>query len=132
MSTNLNASKTAKPIETDLQLLAMLTGMRRTIDINIAEAKKVGREDIAESEATQGRILDEYIHGSGLEVLTEEKLRPMVLDAIEAAVQKGKKGKAIVGEVIKQVKAAAEGKVVDAGTLGVLANELVERHTKQS
>ena len=132
MSANLNASKTPRPIETDIQLVGMLVNMRRTTSQNIAEARKVGREDIAETESVQGGILDEFIDGSGLEVLREEQLRPLILEQIEASVQGGKKDKALLGDVIKNIKESTESKVVDNSVLGPLVKDLVNEHTKQS
>lgn len=130
MSANLNASKTAKPIETDLQLVTLLMSMRRTIDQNIAEAKKVGREDIAESESVQGGILQEFINASGLEVLGEEQLRPLITQQIESSVQAGKGGKALFGDVIKNLKQTTEGKVIDNTVMATLIKELVAEQTK--
>lgn len=132
MSANLNASKTAKPIETDTQLVTMLMGMRRTIDQNMAEARKVGRDDIVEAESVQAGILDEFIGASGLAVLREAELRPLILKQIEASVQTGKSGKSLVGDVIKNLKDITAGKVVDGSVLAPLVKELVSSETKQS
>jgi hypothetical protein len=132
MSANLNASKTAKPIATDAQLVTMLMGMRRTIDQNIAEAKKVGRDDILQSEQVQAGILDEYIGSSGLEILGEAELRPLILKEIEDALASGESTKSLIGGVMKRVKEATEGKIVDSTVLAPLAKQLVNEQTKKS
>lgn len=131
MSANLNASKTSKPIETDLQLVTMLMGMRRTIDQNIAEAKKVGRDDMVQSESVQGSILDEFVNNSGLEILGEEELRPLILKQIESSVQGGKEGKSLFGDVIKHLKETTAGKVIDSSVLAPLVKDLVNANAKQ-
>ena len=132
MSANLNASKTAKPIATDAQLVTMLMGMRRTIDQNIAEAKKVGRDDILQSEQVQAGILEEYIGNSGLEILGEAELRPLILKEIQDSLSRGEATKSLVGGVIKRVKEATDGKIVDSTILAPLAKELVNEQTKKS
>lgn len=132
MSANLNASKTAKPIETDGQLVTLLVSMRRIIDQNIADARTAKRDDIVESETVQRGILDEYIASSGVEVLGEEQLRPLIQKQIESSTQAGKKDKALFGDVVKHVKEAVSGKVVDNSVLANLVKDLVHQSTNQS
>lgn len=132
MATNLNASKTSRPIATDAQLVTLLMGMKRTADGNIAEARKAGREDLVASEQTQGSIIEEYIGASGLEVLGEETLRPMIAAEVEATLASGRPLKSVMGKVMKRVNETAGNKLVDNTLVALLVQELIQEKTKKA
>jgi uncharacterized protein YqeY len=67
LAATLNASKTDKPITTNAQLVRLLQRTAKKSQEAALEARTVGREDLAEKEEAQQRILEEYVvSGSGL------------------------------------------------------------------
>ncbi|VUC37707.1 unnamed protein product [Clonostachys rosea] len=132
LSENLNASKTRTPIRTDPQLVIKIIKMRRSIEESAAEAKKVGRDDLAEKELEQAKIMGEYIARSKLEVLGEEQLRPMIKEEIELSIVEGDQSKTLMADVIKRIKVATEDKVVENKILAPLVKELINERNKQN
>uniref|UniRef100_A0A8H7NNE6 Altered inheritance of mitochondria protein 41 n=1 Tax=Bionectria ochroleuca TaxID=29856 RepID=A0A8H7NNE6_BIOOC len=130
LSANLNASKTKTPIRTDPQLVIQIMKMKRSIEETAAEAKKVGREDLAEKELEQAKLMEEYIVKSKLEVLGEEQLRPMIKEQIELSIAEGAQTKTLMPDVIKRIKAATEDKVVESKILAPLVKELINERNK--
>lgn len=112
LSQTLNASKTAAPINTDSQMLALL---RKTASASRAagdEFRAAGRDDLAEKEALQVSIMEEY--AGSVETVSEEDIRNAVLAVVERL--KGEGGKMAMGDVLKQVFAP-----------GVLGDKPVEK-----
>ncbi|CAH0048627.1 unnamed protein product [Clonostachys solani] len=132
LSENLNASKTKTPIRTDPQLVIQIMKMKRSTEDTAAEAKKVGRDDLAEKELEQAKILEEYIVKSKLEVLGEEQLRPMIKEEIELSIAEGGQAKTLMADVIKRIKVATEDKVVENKILAPLVKELINERNKQN
>lgn len=130
LSANLNASKTKTPIRTDPQLVIQIMKMKRSIEETAAEAKKVGREDLAEKELEQAKLMEEYIVKSKLEVLGEEQLRPMIKEQIELSIAEGAQTKTLMPDVIKRIKTATEDKVVESKILAPLVKELINERNK--
>ncbi len=60
LTETLNASKTSTPINTDLQMLALLRKSTTASRIASEEFKSAGRQDLAEKEESQARIMEEY------------------------------------------------------------------------
>lgn len=105
ITTTLNASKTPKPIRTDLELVALL---RKTQHACLDAAKgfrDAKREDLAQKEEEQAAVAKEYVASSGVKILAEEELRALVAEAVEAAKAAGVEAKALTGEVYKRVVA---------------------------
>ena len=125
MSENLNASKTATPIKTDLQLVALIRKLRRGSEEAMTEAKAAGREDLASKESEQAQLYDEYIAGSGVQSLTGAELKDMVQGIIEACKQAGTAPKALVGEVMSRVNQATKGKDVDRKEVAGLVKDIM-------
>ncbi|PTB60411.1 hypothetical protein M431DRAFT_514873 [Trichoderma harzianum CBS 226.95] len=113
MSANLNASKTTSPIRTDVQLVALIRKLQKSAQDAVADAQAAGRDDLVQKENEQISILDEYIAGSGVQTLGEAEIKALISQAIEAVNAAGKGGKSLMGEVMKRVNAALEGKDVD-------------------
>jgi len=65
MSQTLNASKTSTPIQTDLQMLALLRKTANASRVASAEFKGAGRHDLADKEESQLRIMEEYSGSRG-------------------------------------------------------------------
>ncbi|KAG6242787.1 hypothetical protein E4U24_005615 [Claviceps purpurea] len=125
LSANLNASKTASPIQTDVQLVALIRRIQKSAQDAVEDAKSAGRDDLVNKEMEQVRIMDEYIAGSGVQTLGEAELKTLAQDAIEASKAAGTATKAIVGDVMKRLAGALEGKDVDRKALAAMIKELV-------
>ncbi|KAG6061193.1 hypothetical protein E4U17_002404 [Claviceps sp. LM77 group G4] len=124
LSANLNASKTASPIQTDVQLVALIRRIQKSAQDAVEDAKTAGRDDLINKEMEQIRIMDEYIAGSGVQALGEAELKALAQDAIEASKAAGTTTKAVVGDVMKRLAGALEGKDVDRKALAAMIKEL--------
>lgn len=81
LAATLNASKTASPIRTDAQLVALLRKTAQASKDAIDGFKAAGREDLVEKESAQVKILLDYAADSGLEVVDEAKLEDLAEQA---------------------------------------------------
>ena len=101
LTQTLNASKTSTPVNTDLQMLALLRKSANASRIASAEFKAAGRQDLVEKEESQLRIMEEY--ASGVETVGDED----IMAAVKGVVDKMKKEGATmqIGEVVKRVLA---------------------------
>lgn len=127
MSANLNASKTSSPIRTDVQLVALIRKLRKSAQDAVAEAKAAGRDDLVDKENQQMSVLDEYVAGSGVQSLGEAEIKALINEAVEAAKGAGAAGKSLMGDVMKRVNAALEGKDVDKKSVAALVKELTSQ-----
>lgn len=95
----LNASKTNSPVNTDLQLLALIRKTANASRTASEEFKNAGRQDLAEKEDSQLNVLDEY--AGCVETLGEDDIKA----AVEAVIAKMKGEGTILkmGEVLKRV-----------------------------
>ncbi|KAI0009728.1 GatB/YqeY domain-containing protein [Xylariaceae sp. FL0662B] len=124
LSATLNASKTANPIATDAQLVALLRRTQRASADASAEFTAAGRADLVDKEQAQIAVLDEYIAGSGVEELTEDQLRTIVADVVAAATAEGKPK---MGDVMKRLLAPGgplEGENVEKGQLAQIVKQV--------
>lgn len=126
MSATLNASKGPNPIHTDVQLVALLRKTQRASLDAAKEFKDAGREDLAQKEEEQAQIMEEYVAGSGVQVLSEQELKALVTEAVESAKSAGVAPKALVGDVMKRLAGALEGKDVDRKELANMVRQLAE------
>lgn len=124
MAANVNASKTSSPIRTDVQLVHLMRSIVKVHEDAIAEAKAANREDLVDKETGQIQVLQGYLEGSGVQTMTEEQIKETVQSAITAAKEAGVAGKALVGDVMKRIKGALEGKDVDRKAVANLVKEL--------
>ncbi|KAJ6447125.1 Aspartyl/glutamyl-tRNA amidotransferase subunit B-related protein [Purpureocillium lavendulum] len=124
MSANLNASKTATPIRTDVQLVALIRKIQKSALDSAADARAAGRQDLVDKEEEQARILDAYLADSGVRTLGEAELRALVQDAVDASKQAGTAAKSLMGDVMKRLAGALEGKDVDRKQVASLVKEL--------
>ncbi|CAM1511603.1 Fc.00g091160.m01.CDS01 [Cosmosporella sp. VM-42] len=125
MSANLNASKTSSPIRTDVQLVALIRKIQKSAQDAAADAKAAGREDLVEKEEQQIKVLDEYAANSGVQTLGEAELKLLVQEAVEASKAAGVTAKAILGDVMKRLTGALEGKDVDRKELAKMVKKLI-------
>ena len=99
LSQTLNASKTSNPINTDMQMLALLRKSANAGRAAQEEFKGAGRLDLAEKEENQVKIIEEY--AGGVEVVGEEEIRETVRRTVEAMKAEG--AKMGMGDVLKKV-----------------------------
>ncbi|KAH7017306.1 hypothetical protein EDB80DRAFT_704553 [Ilyonectria destructans] len=124
MSANLNASKTASPIRTDIQLVALIRKIQKSSMDAVTEAKAAGREDLVQKEEDQIKVLEEYVAGSGVQTLGEAELKALVKEAVEASKAAGINVKSLMGDVMKRLSGALEGKDVDKKEIAKMVKEL--------
>ncbi|KOS18038.1 Altered inheritance of mitochondria protein 41 [Escovopsis weberi] len=122
-----NASKTATPARTDVQLIALVRKLQKSSQDAIAEAAAAGREDLVEKERAEVQIMEEYIAGSDVQTLGEAELRAAVQEAVEASRGAGTAPKSLMGDVMKRISAFLEGKDVDKKSVAAIAKELTSR-----
>lgn len=107
-----------------MQLVALIRRIQKSAQDAAADAKAAGREDVAEKENVQIRILDEYLAGSGVQTLGEAELKAMIQEAIEASKSAGTATKSLMGDVMKRLAGALEGKDVDRKAIANMVKEL--------
>ncbi|KAI9171012.1 Aspartyl/glutamyl-tRNA amidotransferase subunit B-related protein [Paramyrothecium foliicola] len=126
MSANLNASKTASPIRTDVQLVGLIRKLQKSANDAVADAKTAGRDDLVQKELEQVRIYDDYVADSGVQTIGEVELKAMVQEAVDALKSAGTGGKSLMGETMKRLSGALEGKDVDKKELSKLIQEVIK------
>ncbi|PTD05836.1 hypothetical protein FCULG_00001645 [Fusarium culmorum] len=117
------------PIKTDVQLVALIRKIQKGAQDAAAEAKAANRDDLVQKEEDQIKVLNEYITNSGVESLTKAQLKAMVQDAVEASKAAGVQAKSIMGDVMKRLSGALEGKDVDKKELSKMVKELTALST---
>ncbi|KAF9881934.1 hypothetical protein CkaCkLH20_01080 [Colletotrichum karsti] len=120
-----NAAKTSSPIVTDAQLVALLRKTQRAGQEAAAQFREAGRDDLADKEDLQAKVMAEYIANSGVLTVTEADVRVLVEKAIEETKAAGKSN---LGEVMKLVNAATQGKdlAVDKKRISDLIKEALK------
>jgi len=123
MAQTLNASKTSNPINTDMQMLALLRKSSAAAKAASEEFKGAGRQDLAEKEEEQVKIMEEY--AGGVEVMGEEEVRKAVEEVVASVKTSG--GKLSMGEVLKVVFAPDNlgGKAVDKGMVSNVVKQVL-------
>ncbi|KPM44357.1 hypothetical protein AK830_g2193 [Neonectria ditissima] len=124
MSANLNASKTASPIRTDVQLVALIRKIQKSSLDAVSDAKAAGRDDLVQKEEGQIKVLEEYAANSGVQTLSQAELKVLVEEAVEASKAAGTNVKSVLGDVMKRLAGALEGKDVDKKELAKMVKEL--------
>ncbi|WYZ45387.1 hypothetical protein EsH8_VIII_000703 [Colletotrichum jinshuiense] len=126
LSATNNAAKTSSPIATDAQLVALLRKTQRATQDAAAQFRAAGRDDLADKEDLQAKVMSEYIAGSGVVTVTEADVRVLINKAIEDTVAAGKSG---LGEVMKLINAATQGKdlEVDKKRVAELVKDAIKK-----
>jgi uncharacterized protein YqeY len=101
LTQTLNASKTSTPINTDLQMLALLRKSANASRLASAEFESAGRQDLAEKEESQLRIMEEY--ADGVETVGDEDIMVAVKRVVDRMKDEGATMQ--MGEVMKRVLA---------------------------
>ncbi|KAM0276305.1 hypothetical protein ACHAQH_006896 [Verticillium albo-atrum] len=113
MATTNNAAKTDSPVATDAQLIALLRrNMRANLDA-AEQARAAQREDLAEKEDAQAKVLREYIDNSGVEQVTEVEVVELIRSTLEEVKAASANGKSSIGAVMKGVQAGLKGRAVE-------------------
>ena len=99
MSQTLNASKTNSPIVTDVQMLALLRKNMNSSATAAQEFKDAGRQDLADKEDSQIKVLEEY--AGSVEVVGEQEIRDAVTKTVDSMKAEG--AKVQIGDVLKRV-----------------------------
>ncbi|KAI1005759.1 hypothetical protein K3495_g2457 [Podosphaera aphanis] len=94
-----NASKTEKPIKTDMHMLELLHKSIKEGDKAMKQFKANGRQDLVDNEQMQIKILKEY--SAMVKQMSEEELRDTVEGVIDLISKKGQPPK--MGPVLKIV-----------------------------
>jgi len=123
LSQTLNASKTSTPINTDMQMLALLRKSAKASRAASEEFKGAGRDDLAEKEDLQVNIMEEY--AVGVETMSAEQIRLAVQDII--AKMKTEGAKMQMGDVLKRVFApeALGEKPVEKGDVARIVKQVM-------
>jgi uncharacterized protein YqeY len=99
LNQTMNASKTSNPINTDIQMLALI---RKSVSAGRAaqeEFKGAGRIDLAEKEEHQVKIMEEY--AGCVEIMGEDEIKNAVQGVVDAMRSEG--AKLQMGDVLKKV-----------------------------
>ncbi|KAJ5052163.1 uncharacterized protein L3040_001922 [Drepanopeziza brunnea f. sp. 'multigermtubi'] len=126
LAQTLNASKTARPIASDAQVLALLRKSAAAARAASAEFRQNARPDLADKEDRQAAIMEEYT--DAVPAVGEDEVRAAVqavLDALRAEAG-GKELK--MGEVLKKVFApeVLGEKPVEKGDVARIVKELMK------
>ncbi|KAH8173328.1 yqey-like protein [Sarocladium implicatum] len=126
LSANLNASKTTSPVQTDVQLVALIRKIRKQYEDAAAEAEGAGRADLVEKEKKQMEIVDGYIEACGVQTVAGAELEAMVEKAVAAAKEAQTGSREIMGKVMGAVSAQLEGKDVERKTLAEMVKKALQ------
>ncbi|KAH8648773.1 Yqey-like protein-domain-containing protein [Tricladium varicosporioides] len=121
LSQTLNASKTSNPINTDMQMLALLRKTKASSEAAVSDFEKAGRSDLVEKEQKQIAVLEEYV--GGVEVMGEEEIKAGVESVVAAMT-----GELKMGDVLKEVfkeGGPIEGKNADRGVVARVVKEVL-------
>ncbi|KAK0643519.1 Yqey-like protein-domain-containing protein [Cercophora newfieldiana] len=129
LAATLNASKTASPITTDVQLVALIKKTARASQDAAEDFRSAGRQDLVDAEEAQVRVLEEYAAGSGVESLGEAELRVVVQPVVMAILGEGAQPKAVLGQAMKRLLSQGgplDGKSFDKAALSGIIKAAVE------
>ena len=114
-----NASKSPKPVKTDLDILAMLRKRTTSSKAALADFAAAKREDLQDKENAQLRVLDEY--SSEVAVLGEDEMEAAISEATTRLKSEGKEAR--LPDILKLLigpGGSLTGKPVDRGSLAEL------------
>jgi len=125
LSQTLNASKTSNPINTDMQLLALLRKTSNASKLASEEFKSQGRADLAEKEDLQVSIMQEY--AGNVDVLGEEEITKSVREVVDALRLSATELR--MGDVLKKVFSpeVLGGKNVEKAEVTRIVKELLAK-----
>ncbi|EGS21107.1 carbon-nitrogen ligase-like protein [Thermochaetoides thermophila DSM 1495] len=131
-----NASKTDAPIKTDVQLVVLLRKSAAKSREAAAEARMAGREDLAEKEEAQAKILEEYAESSSVRELTVDDLRKQVEATKAQLIGEGVKANQLFGQMMGKLMgdkvSPIANCVYDKAALVKLIREACQNESKPS
>ncbi|KFY33765.1 hypothetical protein V494_07346 [Pseudogymnoascus sp. VKM F-4513 (FW-928)] len=101
LSQSLNASKTSSPIVTDMQMLALVRKNAAASKQAAEEFVEAGRQDLADKETEQMKVMEEYI--GEVKTMGEEEIKQVVGEVVEGLKAEAGQAKLQMGEVLKKV-----------------------------
>lgn len=125
LSANLNASKTATPVQTDVQLVGLLRKLRKPYEDAAADADAAGRADLAEKERQQLDILDGYIQSCGVEMVAASELEELAAKAVAAAKEAQVGPRDMMSKVMGSVMGQIAGREADKKTLADIVRKAI-------
>jgi uncharacterized protein YqeY len=125
LAQTLNASKTSTPINTDMQMLALLRKSANASRAASEEFKNAGRQDLADKEDSQRKIMEEY--ASSVQTMGEDEIRAKVQSVVDAMKSEGAKMQ--MGEVLKKVFSpeVLGDKPVERAEVAVIVKQLLAK-----
>ncbi|KAJ2898900.1 hypothetical protein MKZ38_003584 [Zalerion maritima] len=117
-----NLDKAGKPVETDVQVVALMRKQIRAMQDAANEFKEANREDLVAKEEQSIKHLEEYIRKSGVRGLSGDALMAAIRPLVEEAKQNGQ----AQGPVMKALLAPGgplDGKTVDKAELSTLVKK---------
>lgn len=111
------------PINTDLQLLALLKKKKAASETAAKEFAEAKREDLKEKEETQVSILDEY--AASVKLMSENELQA-VIDEVIAGLGEDSSKQARVMKALLQPGGQLDGKPIDKAQLSRLVSETIK------
>ncbi|KAK0637212.1 Yqey-like protein-domain-containing protein [Bombardia bombarda] len=130
LAATLNASKTASPITTDIQLVALLRKTGRQCKEAAAEFQAAGRPELVEKEEAQLRVLEEYAAGSGVESVSEAQIQEAATAALASIAAENPDAKINMTEVMKRVLGPGgplNGKDVEKNEVAKIVKEMMNK-----
>lgn len=120
-----NASKSATPIKTDIQLLAVLKKKKAASEAAAAEAKAANRQDLEDKNKQEIQVIDEY--AGTVSLMSAEDLEKAISRVVES-IRKISNGDVKAGSVLKEMFApggALDGQPVDKAQAAKIVNQLL-------
>lgn len=125
LTSTLNASKTSSPINTDMQMLALIRKNANASRAATEEFKGAGRQDLAEKEECQLKIMEEY--AGSVELMGEDEIRSTVQNVVNTMKSEGAKMQ--MGDILKKVFApeVLGGAAVEKAEVAKIVKEIMAK-----
>jgi uncharacterized protein YqeY len=123
LNQTVNASKTSNPINTDMQMLALLRKSTTAAKAASAEFRGAGRRDLADKEDLQVKIMEEY--AGDVQLMGEEEIRSTVRGVVDG--MRSGSAKMQMGDIMKKIftPELLGGKPVEKGDVVKILKEML-------
>lgn len=119
-----NAAKTSKPVETDIQLLALLRKRAAAGMEAAAQFRASNRHDLEEKEMAQVKIVDEY--ASQVQTLGQDQVEEIIKQVTAKLHASGQLNEGSVMKALFGPSGALTGQAVERGTIARRVKELIQ------
>jgi uncharacterized protein len=119
-----NAAKTSKPVETDIQLLALLRKRAAASMEAAAQFRASNRHDLEEKEMAQVKIVDEY--ASKVHTLGQDQVEAIIKQATAKLHASGQLNEGSVMKALFGPSGALTGQPVERGSIARRVKELIQ------